>query len=113
MTLKTRLGNLGNILDEDESQCRLLQLDSPVLSNAEFEAMRAYMARRRPTSTAPSTPTLAATDGAARRPRADPARGRGRRARRLRPRGAERQGASAPTRADPDDPGDRRRSTPT
>ncbi len=43
MTLKTRLGNLGNILDEDESQCRLLQLESPVLSTAEFEAMRAYM----------------------------------------------------------------------
>jgi len=43
MTLKTRLGNLGNILDEDESQCRLLQLDSPVLTNAEFAAMRAYM----------------------------------------------------------------------
>ncbi len=44
MSLKTRLGNLGNILDEDESQCRLLQLDSPVLTNAEFEAMRAFMA---------------------------------------------------------------------
>jgi glutamate synthase (NADPH/NADH) large chain len=43
MTLKTRLGNLGNILDEDDSQCNLLQLDSPVLSNAEFAAMRAYM----------------------------------------------------------------------
>lgn len=43
MSLKTRLGNLGNILDEDESQCRLLQLDSPVLSNAQFLAMRAYM----------------------------------------------------------------------
>jgi len=43
MTLKTRLGNLGNILDEDESQCDLLQLESPVLSTAEFEAMRAYM----------------------------------------------------------------------
>ena len=43
MTLKTRLGNLGNILDEDESQCRLLQLESPILSNAEFEAMRAYL----------------------------------------------------------------------
>jgi glutamate synthase (NADPH) large chain len=43
MSLKTRLGNLGNILDEDESQCDLLQLDSPVLSNAEFEAMRRYM----------------------------------------------------------------------
>ncbi|RDD61523.1 glutamate synthase large subunit [Ferruginivarius sediminum] len=43
MTLKTRLGNLGNILDEDESQCRVLQLESPVLTNAEFTAMRAYM----------------------------------------------------------------------
>ena len=43
MTLKTRLGNLGNILDEDASQCDLLQLESPVLSNAEFDAMRAYM----------------------------------------------------------------------
>jgi glutamate synthase (NADPH) large chain len=43
MTLRTRLGNLGNILDEDQSQCRLLQLDSPVLSNAEFAAMRTYM----------------------------------------------------------------------
>ncbi|MDZ7712391.1 MAG: glutamate synthase large subunit [Rhodovibrio sp.] len=43
MTLKTRLGNLGNILEEDASQCRLLQLDSPVLTNAEFESMRAYM----------------------------------------------------------------------
>ncbi|MCC7284311.1 MAG: glutamate synthase large subunit, partial [Acetobacteraceae bacterium] len=43
MTLKTRLGNLGNILDEDESQCDLLQLDSPLLSNAEFAHMRAYM----------------------------------------------------------------------
>jgi glutamate synthase (NADPH) large chain len=43
MTLRTRLGNLGNILDEDASQCRLLQLDTPVLSNAEFAAMRDYM----------------------------------------------------------------------
>ena len=43
MSIKTRLGNLGNILDEDASQCDLLQLDSPVLSNAEFQAMRDYM----------------------------------------------------------------------
>ncbi|MBI3708550.1 MAG: glutamate synthase large subunit, partial [Proteobacteria bacterium] len=43
MTLRTRLGNLGNILDEDENQCRLLQLESPVLLNEEFDAMRAYM----------------------------------------------------------------------
>ncbi len=45
MSLKTRLGNLGNILEEEESQCDLLQLESPVLSNAEFHAMRAYMGR--------------------------------------------------------------------
>jgi glutamate synthase (NADPH/NADH) large chain len=43
MSLKTRLGNLGNILDEDESQCEMLQIDSPVLSTGEFLAMRAYM----------------------------------------------------------------------
>jgi glutamate synthase (NADPH/NADH) large chain len=43
MSLKTRLGNLGNVLDEDASQCDLLQLESPVLSNAEFQAMHAYM----------------------------------------------------------------------
>ena len=43
MTLKTRLGNLGNILDEDPTQCQHLLLESPMLSSAEFEAMRAYM----------------------------------------------------------------------
>ncbi len=43
MTIRTRLGNLGNILDEEESQCQLLQLESPVLSTAEFKAMRDYM----------------------------------------------------------------------
>ncbi|MHB1217696.1 MAG: glutamate synthase large subunit [Alphaproteobacteria bacterium] len=43
MSLKTRLGNLGNILAESETQCRILQLDSPVLSNVEFDAMRDYM----------------------------------------------------------------------
>ena len=43
MTLRTRLGNLGNILDEDPSQCDMLMLDSPVLSTAQFGAMRAYM----------------------------------------------------------------------
>ena len=43
MSLKTRLGNLGNVLDQDSSQCDLLQLESPVLSNAEFAAMRDFM----------------------------------------------------------------------
>ena len=45
MTLKTRLGNLGNVLDEDSTQCDLLQLESPVLSNAEFAAMVATMGK--------------------------------------------------------------------
>jgi len=45
MSLKTRLGNLGNILDEDSSQTKLLQLESPILGNAEFAAMRAYMGK--------------------------------------------------------------------
>ncbi len=43
MSLKTRLGNLGNVLDEDAEQCNLLQLDTPVLSTAEFDAMRKTM----------------------------------------------------------------------
>ena len=43
MSLRTRLGNLGNVLDQAEDQCNMLQLESPVLSNAEFHAMRAYM----------------------------------------------------------------------
>ncbi|SOD94616.1 glutamate synthase large subunit [Caenispirillum bisanense] len=43
MSLNTRLGNLGNILEEDASQCDLLQLDSPVLVTAEFNAMRQHM----------------------------------------------------------------------
>ncbi len=43
MSLKTRLGNLGNILAENESQVRILQLGSPVLTSVEFEAMRTYM----------------------------------------------------------------------
>ena len=43
MSLTTRLGNLGNILDKDESQLDFLQLDSPVLMNAEFGALRRRM----------------------------------------------------------------------
>ncbi|MEX2644556.1 MAG: glutamate synthase large subunit, partial [Acetobacterales bacterium] len=43
MTLKTRLGNLGNILEEAPNQCDILLLESPALTNAEFEAMRTYM----------------------------------------------------------------------
>jgi glutamate synthase (NADPH/NADH) large chain len=45
MTLRTRLGNLGNILDEDAEQCDHLLLESPVLTNAEFQAMRDHMGK--------------------------------------------------------------------
>ncbi|UYN95104.1 MAG: glutamate synthase large subunit [Enhydrobacter sp.] len=43
MTLRTRLGNLGNILDESPEQSEMLSLQSPIVLNAEFEAMRRYM----------------------------------------------------------------------
>jgi glutamate synthase (NADPH/NADH) large chain len=43
MTLNTRLGNLGNILDQDQSQTRLIQLDSPILSNGQFSVLIKHM----------------------------------------------------------------------
>jgi glutamate synthase (NADPH/NADH) large chain len=46
MSLRTRLGNLGNVLDEDENQCDLLQLESPVLTTAESGPCAATWARR-------------------------------------------------------------------
>ena len=39
MSLKTRFGNLKNVLDQDNSQTEILQLDSPFVSNARFAAM--------------------------------------------------------------------------
>jgi glutamate synthase (NADPH/NADH) large chain len=39
MSLKTRFGNLKNVLDEDSSQTEILVLESPFVANAEFEAM--------------------------------------------------------------------------
>ncbi|MCX8501662.1 MAG: glutamate synthase large subunit, partial [Alphaproteobacteria bacterium] len=43
MSLRTRLGNLGNILEETEEQCRMLQLESPFLSTAQFAGMIGYL----------------------------------------------------------------------
>ncbi|GAB0119208.1 glutamate synthase large subunit [Acidisoma sp. 7E03] len=43
MSIKTRLGNLGNVLEEGEHQFDILQLDSPILSTGEFLAMREKM----------------------------------------------------------------------
>jgi glutamate synthase (NADPH/NADH) large chain len=40
MSIVTRLGNLGNVLEEGEHQFDILQLSSPILSTGEFSAMR-------------------------------------------------------------------------
>ncbi|PQO22816.1 glutamate synthase large subunit [Rhodobacteraceae bacterium WD3A24] len=39
MSLKTRFGNLKNVLDEDSSQTEILVLESPFVANREFEVM--------------------------------------------------------------------------
>ncbi|EPX77534.1 glutamate synthase large subunit [Litoreibacter arenae] len=39
MSLKTRFGNLKNVLDEDSSQTEILVLDSPFIGNAQFEKL--------------------------------------------------------------------------
>ena len=40
MSLKTRFGNLKNVLDEDSSQTEILVLESPFVANGEFAALR-------------------------------------------------------------------------
>ncbi len=45
MTLRTRLGNLGNILDEAAEQCDHLLLRSPVLTVPEWDALQAYLGK--------------------------------------------------------------------
>jgi len=42
MSLKTRFGNLKNVLDQDSSQTEILTLDSPFVSNGRFSAMMKY-----------------------------------------------------------------------
>ena len=39
MSLKTRFGNLKNVLDEDSSQTEILVLESPFVGNAQFEKL--------------------------------------------------------------------------
>jgi glutamate synthase (NADPH/NADH) large chain/glutamate synthase (ferredoxin) len=39
MSLKTRFGNLKNVLDENSSQTEILVLESPFIANAEFNVM--------------------------------------------------------------------------
>ncbi|MDF2387528.1 glutamate synthase large subunit [Nostoc ellipsosporum NOK] len=42
MTLKTRFGNLANILDVEGGGSKVLVLDSPVLTNGDWERLRAH-----------------------------------------------------------------------
>ncbi|MEP3673863.1 glutamate synthase large subunit [Sulfitobacter sp.] len=42
MSLKTRFGNLKNVLDEDSSQTEILVLDSPFVGNAQFDEMASH-----------------------------------------------------------------------
>ncbi|MDF0601156.1 glutamate synthase large subunit [Psychromarinibacter sp. C21-152] len=39
MSLKTRFGNLKNVLDEDSSQTEIVVLDSPFIGNAQFDRL--------------------------------------------------------------------------
>lgn len=39
MSLKTRFGNLKNVLDESSAQTEILVLDSPFLANAQFDQL--------------------------------------------------------------------------
>ncbi|KIT15121.1 glutamate synthase large subunit [Jannaschia aquimarina] len=43
MSLKTRFGNLKNVLDEDSSQTEILVLDSPFVGNSQFESIMDQM----------------------------------------------------------------------
>ena len=42
MSLKTRFGNLKNVLDQSSAQTEIIMLESPFVSNARFEAMMKY-----------------------------------------------------------------------
>ncbi|WP_448502570.1 glutamate synthase large subunit [Sphingomonas sp.] len=46
MSLKTRFGNLANILDVEAARAKVLVLESPVLGSADWERLRAHFARQ-------------------------------------------------------------------
>ena len=56
MTLRTRLGNLANILDEAPEQCDHLLLDSPYLTTAEFKALGNWLGDKASTIDTTFTP---------------------------------------------------------
>ena len=46
MSLKTRLGNLGNVYDQAPSQTKILQLKKPLVLNSDLEALKAHYGER-------------------------------------------------------------------
>ncbi len=46
MSLNTRLGNLGNVLDQDPTQTEFVLLNSPVLTNGEYAVLRDHFGER-------------------------------------------------------------------
>ena len=45
MSLKTRFGNLKNVLDEDSRQTEILVLDSPFVGNAQLDELMTAVQR--------------------------------------------------------------------
>ncbi|MCV6823124.1 MULTISPECIES: glutamate synthase large subunit [Halocynthiibacter] len=43
MSLKTRFGNLKNVLDEDSSQTEIIVLESPFIGNAQFDSLMEHL----------------------------------------------------------------------
>ena len=43
MSLKTRLGNLGNIADAEADQLNLVLLESPILLDHELESLKLHL----------------------------------------------------------------------
>ncbi len=55
MSLKTRFGNLKNVLDEASAQTEILVLDSPFVGNAQFDELMTNSTRTLSPSTVPSS----------------------------------------------------------
>ena len=108
MSLKTRFGNLKNVLDEDNSQTEILQLESPFVVQRPVRGDGAPLRRRGGRDRLHVRARRAGR--AAGGPRADPGRGRGGGARRGEPRHPQRARAGRGAGGDADDPGDERRA---
>ena len=109
MSLKTRFGNLKNVLDQDSSQTEIIVLDSPFVANAQFERLAEYFNDDMVEidCTFPSGKAPGALQDAL---EAGPGRGRGCRAFGRRAYRADRSSPGRRQGGDADDPGDVRRA---